>query len=65
MVPGVLAACERYNPDGMSALLGIAVGVETLCRLSLVAPKHGAQGRLPPDRGAGCHGGRGRHWRRA
>ena len=39
MVPGVLAACERYNPDGMSALLGIAVGVETLCRLSLVAPK--------------------------
>ena len=39
MVPGVLAACERYNPDGASALLGIAVGVETLCRLSLVAPK--------------------------
>jgi 2-methylcitrate dehydratase PrpD len=39
MVPGVLAACERHNPDGASALLGIAVGVETLCRLSLVAPK--------------------------
>jgi 2-methylcitrate dehydratase PrpD len=39
MVPGVLAACERHNPDGVSALLGIAVGVETLCRLSLVAPK--------------------------
>jgi 2-methylcitrate dehydratase PrpD len=39
VVPGVLAACERYNPDGASALLGIAVGVETLCRLALVAPK--------------------------
>jgi 2-methylcitrate dehydratase PrpD len=39
IVPGVLAACERHSPDGASALLGIAVGVETLCRLALVAPK--------------------------
>ncbi len=39
IVPGVLAACERHNPDGASALAGIAIGVETLCRLSLVAPK--------------------------
>ncbi len=39
IVPGVLAACERHNPDGQSALVGIAIGVETLCRLSLVAPK--------------------------
>jgi 2-methylcitrate dehydratase PrpD len=38
IVPAVLAACERHNPDGRSALLGIAVGVETMCRLSLVAP---------------------------
>src|SRR6266446_2162576 len=38
IVPAVLAACERYNPKGPSALLGIAVGVETMCRLSLVAP---------------------------
>src|SRR5258707_12738681 len=38
IVPAVLAACERYNPSGPSALLGIAVGVETMCRLSLVAP---------------------------
>src|SRR5258706_9585254 len=38
IVPAVLAACERHNPDGASALLGIAVGVETMCRLSLVAP---------------------------
>src|SRR5205807_10237360 len=39
IVPAVLAACERYNPEGPAALLGIAVGVETLCRLSLVVPK--------------------------
>jgi 2-methylcitrate dehydratase PrpD len=39
IVPAVLAACERYNPDGRSALLGIAVGVEVICRLSLVVPK--------------------------
>src|SRR5499433_3642503 len=38
IVPAVLAACERHKPDGRSALLGIAVGVETMCRLSLVAP---------------------------
>jgi 2-methylcitrate dehydratase PrpD len=38
IVPAVLAACERHNPDGRDALLGIAVGVETMCRLSLVAP---------------------------
>ena len=39
IVPAVLAACERYGADGPAALLGIAVGVETMCRLSLVAPK--------------------------
>src|SRR6202048_1848249 len=37
--PAVLAACERHNPDGRMALIGIAVGTEVLCRLSLVAPK--------------------------
>src|SRR3954465_14414107 len=36
IVPAVLAACERYNPDGPSALLGIAVGTEVICRLSVV-----------------------------
>jgi 2-methylcitrate dehydratase PrpD len=35
----VLAACERHNADGKAALVGIAVGVEVLCRLSLVVPK--------------------------
>jgi 2-methylcitrate dehydratase PrpD len=38
IVPAVLASCERHALDGAAALLGIAVGVETLCRLSLVAP---------------------------
>ena len=33
IVPAVLAACERHNLDGRAALLGIAVGVETMCRL--------------------------------
>lgn len=39
VVPAVLAACERHDPDGAAALRGIAIGVETLCRLSLVVPK--------------------------
>jgi 2-methylcitrate dehydratase PrpD len=39
VVPAVLAACERHNPDGRMALIGIAVGCEVLCRLSVVVPK--------------------------
>src|SRR6266699_503154 len=39
IVPAVLAACERYALSGAAALVGIAAGVETLCRLSLVVPK--------------------------
>src|SRR5882762_167952 len=39
IVPAVLAACERHNSDGRMALIGIAVGTEVLCRLSLVVPK--------------------------
>ena len=39
VVPAVLAACERFGRDGPAARLGIAVGVETLCRLALVKPK--------------------------
>ncbi len=39
VVPAVLAACERFGRDGNAALLGVATGVEALCRLSLVAPK--------------------------
>jgi 2-methylcitrate dehydratase PrpD len=39
IVPAVLAAAERFGLDGRAALLGIGVGVETICRLSLVAPR--------------------------
>src|SRR5437588_1185358 len=39
IVPAVLAACERHDADGSKALIGIAVGTEVLCRLSLVVPK--------------------------
>src|SRR5437763_6852041 len=39
IVPAVLGACERHNADGRMALIGIAVGTEVLCRLSLVVPK--------------------------
>ncbi len=38
VVPAVLAACERHKLSGEAALLGIATGVETMCRLSTVAP---------------------------
>jgi 2-methylcitrate dehydratase PrpD len=39
IVPAVLAVCERYGRDGKAALLGIAVGTESMCRLSTVVPK--------------------------
>ena len=39
IVPAVLAACERHRPEGRAVLLGIAVGTETMCRLSTVVPK--------------------------
>ncbi|MGZ5168670.1 MAG: MmgE/PrpD family protein [Burkholderiales bacterium] len=39
VAPAVLAACERYGRDGRAALAGMVVGVETLCRLSMVVPK--------------------------
>src|SRR6266851_8477655 len=39
IVPAVLAVCEQQQAERPSALIGIAVGVETLCRLSLVVPK--------------------------
>jgi len=39
IVPAVLAAAEQEGLDGAAVLCGIAVGVETICRLSLVVPK--------------------------
>ncbi len=39
IVPAVLAAAERENLSGERILLGMAAGMEVLCRLGLVAPK--------------------------
>jgi len=39
VVPAVLAVAERERLSGRDSLLGIAVGVEVMCRASLVAPK--------------------------
>ena len=39
IMPAVLAACERFGCDGKSAFKGMVVGIETLCRLSMVIPK--------------------------
>jgi len=39
VVPAVLAAAEMEGASGSSVLRGIAVGVETICRLSVVVPK--------------------------
>jgi 2-methylcitrate dehydratase PrpD len=39
IVPAVLAACERHKRDGKAALIGIAVGCEVMCRLSVVVQK--------------------------
>jgi 2-methylcitrate dehydratase PrpD len=38
IVPAVLAACERERLGGDRLLIGVATGVELLCRFSLVAP---------------------------
>ncbi len=39
IMPAVLAACERFGCDGKAAFKGMVVGVEMLCRLSMVIPK--------------------------
>src|SRR2546428_12899666 len=39
IVPALLSAAEQEGLDGSSVLRGIAVGAETMCRLSLVVPK--------------------------
>lgn len=38
VIPAVLAACEAHGKSGAQALKGIAVGVELMCRMALVAP---------------------------
>lgn len=39
IVPALLAAAERHRINGSDVLFGMAVGVEVMCRASLVAPK--------------------------
>ena len=39
IMPAVLAACERFGCDGKAAFKGVVVGIEMLCRLSMVIPK--------------------------
>jgi 2-methylcitrate dehydratase PrpD len=39
IVPAILAIAEQERLEGAAALRGIAVGVEVMCRLSLVKPK--------------------------
>src|SRR2546423_5143943 len=48
IVPAGLAACERHNLYGRPALIGIAVGTEGLCRLSLLGPKARHQAGVHP-----------------
>src|SRR5207245_111623 len=50
----VLAAAEQEGIDGASALLGIAAGVETICRLSLVVPKAVHKAGVHPPRVVGA-----------
>jgi 2-methylcitrate dehydratase PrpD len=38
IIPAVVAACERECLDGPRLLVGVAAGVELMCRMSLVAP---------------------------
>src|SRR6201996_7969924 len=56
VVSAVLAACERHQLDGQAALLGIAVGVETMCRLSTVAPTLTHKAGFHPTAGFGAMG---------
>ena len=65
IVPAVLAACERHKLSGEAALLGIAVGVETMCRLEHGRADAHPQGRISSDRRVRRGRRRGRRRRRA
>jgi 2-methylcitrate dehydratase PrpD len=59
VVPAVLAVAERFRPEGPAARLGIAVGIETICRLSLVAPKRVHEAGFHPTAVFGAMGAAG------
>lgn len=54
IVPAVMAACEREGVGGERLLLGIATGVELMCRLSLVAPQATHKAGFHPTAVFGC-----------
>lgn len=56
IVPAVLAVCEQHGLAGEAALRGIAVGVETICRLGLVVPKAVHQAGFHPTAVFGAMG---------
>src|SRR5258707_6621883 len=48
VVPAVLAACERDDPDRRVAVIGVAVGPEVLCRVRPVGPEGGHKAGFHP-----------------
>ena len=56
IVPALLAAAERHRLHGRDVLFGIAVGVEVMCRASLVAPKRIHQAGFHPTAVIGAMG---------
>ena len=56
VVPALLAAGERRRIGGQDFLFGIAVGVEVMCRASLVAPKRIHQAGFHPTAVLGAMG---------
>src|ERR1044071_848417 len=56
IIPAVLATAERHGVSGKAALEGIAVGIEIMCRLGLVAPKMGHKAGVQPTAVFGAMG---------
>ena len=56
VVPAVLAVAEREQLPGEDALFGMAVGIDVVCRASLVAPKRIHQAGFHPTAVLGAMG---------
>lgn len=48
VIPAVLAAAERHSLSGERTLLGIAAGLEAICRINHVAPGHSHKAGFHP-----------------
>ncbi len=55
-IPGVLAVCERYGLTGEDFLRGLTGALETMCRLTLVAPGGVHRSGFQPASVFGCVG---------